>query len=153
MNVFQRSLLDVPKKSENYLPSSHSGGELPGNQRGRSGGSGSQTLDTPFVAFTRVLTGELALAANFPGNHFLGLPLSPGTQGNAQKARLKNGNSRGPSAKLGKKGAASPTWLGGWTARKKQRLRPWMTGGAAAGAWDCLPTPAELKWMKVADSG
>lgn len=39
-----------------HLPSSHSGGELPGNHNGLSGGNGSQTLETPFVAFTvRVL--------------------------------------------------------------------------------------------------
>lgn len=36
-----------------YLPSSHSGGELPGNQRGLSGGSGTQALDGPFVALGR----------------------------------------------------------------------------------------------------
>lgn len=34
-----------------YLPSSQSGGELPGNQIGLSGGSGLQMLDGPFVAF------------------------------------------------------------------------------------------------------
>lgn len=39
-----------------YLPSSHGGGELPGNQRGLSGGSGSHTLDTPpFLAPTFVV--------------------------------------------------------------------------------------------------
>lgn len=34
------------------LPSSHSGGELPGNHKGRSGGSGSQTLETSLPART-----------------------------------------------------------------------------------------------------
>lgn len=38
-----------------YLPSSHSGGELPGNHNGLSGGSGSHTSDTPFVAFLIVM--------------------------------------------------------------------------------------------------
>lgn len=46
-----------------HLPSSHSGGELPGNHNGLSGGSGSQTLDTPFVAFRRTL----------PGNHVVNI--------------------------------------------------------------------------------
>lgn len=48
--------LDCKKTS--YLPSSHSGGELPGNHNGLSGGSGSQILDTPFVAFKRTLPGN-----------------------------------------------------------------------------------------------
>lgn len=34
------------------LPSSHSGGALPGNHKGRSGGSGSQTLETSLPART-----------------------------------------------------------------------------------------------------
>jgi len=38
-----------------YLPSSHSGGELPGNHNGLSGGRGSHTAETPFVAFAVVL--------------------------------------------------------------------------------------------------
>lgn len=34
------------------LPSSHSGGELPGNHKGRSGGNGSHTLETSLPART-----------------------------------------------------------------------------------------------------
>lgn len=48
-----------------HLPSSHSGGELPGNHRGLSGGSGWHTLDTPLVACKRV--GDLEQALVFPG--------------------------------------------------------------------------------------
>lgn len=41
-------------KSPGRLPSSHGGGELPGNQSGLSGPSGSHTADTPpFVAPAR----------------------------------------------------------------------------------------------------
>lgn len=50
------------KKKKNYLPSSQSGGELPGNHNGLSGGRGSQTLDTPLVAPTLVLSRELMVA-------------------------------------------------------------------------------------------
>lgn len=52
-----------------YLPSSHGGGELPGNQIGRSGPSGSHTVDTPpLVAFARrcgVLVNDAAAAPSF----------------------------------------------------------------------------------------
>jgi len=51
-----------------YLPSSHGGAGLPGNQTGRSGPSGSHTVDTPpLVAFARrccrVLADDTAAAA------------------------------------------------------------------------------------------
>lgn len=45
---------NVVAKDLIYLPSSHSGGVVPGNQTGLSGGSGSQTLETPFAAFRRL---------------------------------------------------------------------------------------------------
>lgn len=53
-----------------HLPSSHSGGELPGNHKGLSGGSGSHTLDTPFVALIArepLPTGKQV--ENFPGKN------------------------------------------------------------------------------------
>lgn len=49
--ITQSSVTNGIKKRE-CLPSSQEGGVLPGNHNGLSGGSGSQTLDTPFVAFT-----------------------------------------------------------------------------------------------------
>lgn len=51
--------LVLPMNKIGYLPSSHSGGELPGNHSGLSGGSGSQTLDTPFVAFVTTFVRKL----------------------------------------------------------------------------------------------
>jgi hypothetical protein len=52
-----------------YLPSSHGGGELPGNQIGLSGPSGSHTVDTPpLVAFARrcgVLVNDADAAPSF----------------------------------------------------------------------------------------
>ena len=53
-----------------YLPSSHGGADLPGNQTGRSGPSGSHTVDTPpLVAFARrccrVLANDTAAAPGF----------------------------------------------------------------------------------------
>lgn len=55
------------RRAITYLPSSHGGGEVPGNQTGRSGPSGSHTVDTPpLVAFARpcrVLANDTAAAA------------------------------------------------------------------------------------------
>lgn len=60
------------------LPSSQSGGELPGNHNGLSGGSGSQTLDTPpFVAFVRNFLGKLV--ALLSGKIFARTSLYPNT--------------------------------------------------------------------------
>jgi len=50
------------------LPSSHSGGELPGNQRGLSAGRGSQTLETPLVAAMRVEILEEILLVDLGGD-------------------------------------------------------------------------------------
>jgi len=55
---------------EGYLPSSHSGGELPGNHNGLSGGSGSQTAETPFVAYATVLLVKLKHVGVLSGKPF-----------------------------------------------------------------------------------
>lgn len=63
------SFLLRKKSNVNYdLPSSHSGGELPGNHNGLSGGSGSQTLETPFVAFKRLLPSSKPASILADGN-------------------------------------------------------------------------------------
>lgn len=65
------------KEKNDNLPSSHSGGELPGNHNGLSGGRGSQTLETSFAAFTRVVLPTKHIVLLFPDGNFQGTSLFP----------------------------------------------------------------------------
>lgn len=62
---------------------------MPGNHTGLSGGSGSQTLETPFMALVRLLP-PLACTENlttFPVKHFLGTSLIVNQAQRTQKLR------------------------------------------------------------------
>lgn len=77
-----------------YLPSSHGGGELPGNQIGLSGPSGSHTVDTPpLVAFARrcgVLVNDADAAPSFRCGVDLGAwMLAPLQKRSAQRRRVR----------------------------------------------------------------
>ena len=111
-----------------YLPSSHAGGEAPGNQSGRSGPSGSHAADTPLVAFARrpVLVNETTAAAPGGGGGARPARMLLALQENRRRCQPAAGDARGVAAQ----GARAP-WLtlaGGCMPRTSRRTEPWEQG-------------------------